>query len=142
MFYLTMGQIMSVYAYAFSVDLLESLLVLAIVLFLDLTIFLVLKNMEEFQARSILVVLGVLVSSALRILLFPDYENIHQFLDGELIWWAVTLPFGILFAVTASKIKIARRTLDSAAERAIIFLYIYLPLSFISLAVVFIRNIS
>ena len=141
MFYLTIGQILSVYAYAFSVDLLESILALAGVLLLDLTLFLALRNMEEFQSRSILVVLGALISSVLRFIHFPVYGDIEKFLSGELIWWAIALPLGLVVAVVASKNKWVRKILDAVAERAVVFLYIYLPLSLVSLAVVIIRNI-
>ncbi len=142
MFYLTVGQILSVYAYSFSVDFLESILVLAGVLILDLTLFLALRNMAEFQSRSILMVLGVLISSMLRLILFPDYEQIEMFLSGELTWWAISVPVVLVAAVAVSKIEWARKILEGVAERAAVFLYIYLPLSFVSLLVVLIRNLS
>jgi len=141
-FYLTIGQILSIYAYAFSLDLLESILALAGILLLDLTLFLALKNTEEFQSRSIVVVLSALISSALRFIFFPDYEDVSLFLAGELTWWAVAAPLGLLLSVAASKITPLRKILDSIAERAVVFLYLYLPLSLISLVVVFIRNID
>ncbi len=141
MFYLTAGQILSIYAYAFSVDLLESILALAGVLLLDFTIFLALRNMEEFQSRSILVVLGVMISSMARFVLFPDYEEIGAFLSGELIWWGIALPLGLVVAVAGSKTKQVRKILEGLAGRAIVFLYIYIPLSLISLMVVLIRNL-
>ena len=141
MFYLTISQILSIYAYAFSIDLAESILVLAGVLILEFTLFLALKNKEEFQARSILAVLVVLISSMLRLALFQTYEDIDAFLSGELIWWAITLPLGLLLAVIAPKNKRVRNILEGIAERATVFLYIYLPLSFISLIVVIARNI-
>jgi hypothetical protein len=141
MFYLTIGQILSVYAYAFSVDLLESILALAGVLFLDLTLFMALRNMEEFQSRSILVIFGVLISSVLRFIFFPDYEDIEKFLSGELVWWAIALPLGLIVAVAASKSNWVKKILEGVAERATVFLYIYLPLSLVSLVIVIIRNI-
>jgi hypothetical protein len=141
MFYLTIGQILSVYAYAFSVNLLESILALSVVLFLDFTLFLALKNREEFQSRSILLILVVLISSMLRLVLFQSYDDIQPFLSGELIWWAITLPLALATAVAVPKSKWIRKAIEGIAERAVIFLYIYLPLSLISLVVVFIRNI-
>jgi hypothetical protein len=141
MYYLTVGQILSVYAYAFSVDFLESILVLAGVLILDLTLFLALRNMAEFQSRSILVVLGVLVSFMTRLIAFPDYEEIEMFLSGEPSWLAVALPLVFVVAIAVSKIKWGRKILEGITERASVFLYIYLPLSFVSLLVVFIRNL-
>ena len=142
MFYMTIGQILSVYAYSFSLDLVESILALAGVLFLEFTLFLALKNKDEFQSRSILVILVVLVSAMLRLALFQTYEDIDAFLSGELMWWAITLPLGMLIAAFAPKIIWVRKILGSIAERTTVFLYIYLPLSFISLLVVIVRNIS
>jgi hypothetical protein len=141
MFYLTIGQILSVYAYGFSVDLLESFLVLAGVLFLDLTLFLALRNVEEFQSRSIIVVLCALISSMVRLTWFPGNKQTGAFLKGELIWWVIVFPLGLIVAVATSKLKWVRKILEGMAERAIVFLYIYLPLSLISLVVVIVRNI-
>jgi hypothetical protein len=141
LFYLNIGQVLSVYAYAFLVDLLDSIFALAGVLFLDLTLFLALRNAEEFRSRSIIVVLVVLISSALRFMLFPDYEDISGFLTGEAVWWTIFLPLGFLTAVGISKVRWARKILDGIAERAVVFLYIYLPLSLVSLLVVLIRNL-
>lgn len=141
MFRLTIGQILSVYAYAFSVDLLESILVLAAVLFLDLTLFLALRNMEEFQSRSVLLVLGVLVVAGSRLILFPGYEDIDAFLQSESISWGISLPLLFLLSVVGSKIGWVRKGIELVAERASIFLYIYIPLGLISLLVVFIRNL-
>ena len=141
MFYLTISQIISVYAYAFSIDLAESIIALTGVLFLEFTLFLALRNKEEFQARSILIVLVMLISSMLRLALFQTYEDIEAFLSGELMWWAITLPLGMLVAMFVPKSKRVRNILEGIAERAIVFLYIYLPLSFISLIVVIARNL-
>ena len=110
-FYLTISQILSVYAYSFSLDLVESILALAGVLFLEFTLFLALRNREEFQARSILAVLVVLISSMLRLALFKTYEDIDSYLSGELIWWAITLSLGILLAVFAPRNKKIRNVL-------------------------------
>ena len=142
MFYLTIGQILSVYAYAFSVDLLESILALIGVLLLEFTLFLALRNnKEEFQSRSILIVLVVLISSMARLILFQGYDDIQAFLNSELTWWAITLPLGLVVAVVVSRMKWVRKILDSASERATVFLYVYLPLSLLSLIVVIFRNI-
>jgi len=141
MFYLTIDQILSIYAYSFSLNLLESIFLLVGVLFLHFTIFLPLKNKDEFQARSILAVLIVLISSMLRLVLFQTYEDIDAFLSSELLWWAITLSVGILVAVLAPKNAWIKNILGGIAERAAVFFYIYLPLSFISIVVVIVRNI-
>ena len=142
MFYLTISQIMSIYAYSFSVNLAESILALMGVMFLEFTLFFALRgDREGFQSRSILVILVVLISSMLRLVLYKTYEDVGAFLSGELMWWAVTISLGLLIAVFAPKIIWVRKILDGIAERATVFLYIYLPLSLISLIVVIARNI-
>jgi hypothetical protein len=141
MFYLTVGQILAQYAYAFCISFLDSILALAGILLLDLTIFLAFRNMEEFQSRSILMVLGLLISSMTRLILFPDYEQMEKFLSGELTWWAIAISLTLAVAIGVSKIRRARDAFKGIVDRIGIFLYIYLPLTFISLVVVLIRNL-
>lgn len=142
MFYLTISQILSVYAYAFSIDLVESILVLAGVLVLEFTIFLAVKNKEEFQSRSILLVLVILGTSMLRLALFQNYEDINSFLSSEMLWWAISIPLSLVLAIFAPKSRLVRNILEGFAERATVFVYIYIPLSFVSLIVVLARNIK
>ncbi len=141
LFYLTLPQILSVYAYSFSIDLIESIIALAGILLLNFTIFLFLKNREEFQSRSIILATILLGTSMLRLALFQNYEDINAFLSGELLWWAIAIPLGLILAVFAPRIKMVRSILEGFAERATVFVYIYIPLSLISLIVVLIRNL-
>jgi hypothetical protein len=142
MFYLTISQILSIYAYAFSADLLESILLLAGILFIDLTLFLFLTKKEEFLPRSALVAVALLASSMSRLLVFQEYETSAAFVSGEALWWIIAFAIGFPLAIVAPKNKWLRGIFEGFSERVTIFLYIYLPLSFISLIVVFIRNIS
>jgi hypothetical protein len=142
LFYLSIGKILSVYAYAFSFDLLESLIALTVILLLDFTVFLFLKNKEEFQSRSMILAGILLGTSMLRLALFQNYEDITAFLSGELLWWAVAIPLGLVLAVFAPRIKLVRTIFEGFAERATVFVYIYIPLSLIALVVVLIRNIN
>jgi hypothetical protein len=140
LFYLSIGQILSVYAYSFSIDLIESIIALAGILLLNFTIFLALKNKEEFQSRSIILAVILLGTSMLRLALFQNYEDINAFLSSELLWWIIAIPLGLILAVFAPRIKMVRTLLEGFAERATVFVYIYIPLSILSLIVVFIRN--
>ena len=141
MFYLTISQILSVYAYSFSIDLVESVIALIGVLFLEFTIFLALRNREEFQARSIILAVVVLGTSMLRLALFQSYEDINAFLGGEVLWWAIAIPLGLILAVFIPKIRVVRNILEGFAERATVFVYIYIPLSLVSLIAVLVRNV-
>src|SRR5258706_1416168 len=62
-FYLTIPQIVSVYAYAFTANLIESFIVLMCLLILHYTLFIPFRNGKEFQTRSTLFSLAVLASA-------------------------------------------------------------------------------
>lgn len=139
--YLTIGQILTIYAYSFSTNFLESLFFLVGILLLDFTIFLAMKNRGEFLTRYSSLVIVLLISAAWRLLLFQDYQSATIFVAGEKLWWTVTILLAMSIAILAPKIKHVSMFIENIAERAIVLLYIYLPLGLISLAVVVIRNL-
>lgn len=142
MFYLTVGQILSMYAYAFLMNLAESLCLLFAVIFLEITLFRMLKNREGFQVRSILLVLIVFTSITFRLILFKTSGETEMFSSGqELTWWLLVLVPSLLLVVFLPKINLIRGFLEAIAERALVFLYIYLPLSFVSIIIVIARNL-
>lgn len=137
----TVNQIAAIYAYAFLVNLAESISALILILLLDFTLFIFLRNRDEFQARTTALALTLLISTMWRLFLFQDYVDSSAFVSGELVWWAATALIGIPLAVLASKVAPLKSFFEGIAERTIIFLYIYLPLSFVSLIIVVARNI-
>lgn len=139
--YLTINQILTIYAYSFSTNFIESLFILVCVLILDMTVFVLLKNRNEFQSRSTVLAIFVLASVMWRLLLFQNYEDTSVLVSGEFLWWTVTFLLAVPSAILISKIGRARSLIETFAERAIVFLYVYLPFSLISLAVVGIRNL-
>lgn len=142
MFYLTAGQILSIYAYSFLMNLVESLCLLAGVVFLEFTLFWALKNRAGFQSRSILLILIVLASMMSRLILFQADDGSGTFtLEQEMIWWLFILVPGLFIVIYIPKVYWVRNFLGSVAERAVVFLYIYLPLSFVSIIVVLVRNL-
>jgi len=142
MLFFTVGQVLSTYAYIFSVNLLESLFVLLCMLGMEYTIFLPLKNKDEFQARSIFAAAIFLASSMWRLIQFQEYSDTSAFVSGEMQWWLYTAAIALPISVLAPKIAWVRGALQEAADRLSIFLYVYLPLSLISLIVVIIRNVA
>ncbi len=114
---------------------------LAGILFLDLTLFLAMRNKVEFQTRSILVLLAILIPAMWRLVLFQNYEDSSVFVSGEITWWAIAAAIGLPLAIFLPKIDWFKKLFEGIAERCIVFLYIYLPISFISLIFVFARNI-
>ncbi|MDD2921509.1 MAG: hypothetical protein PHQ36_04415 [Anaerolineales bacterium] len=142
MFYLTLGQIGAIYAYAFSINFIESIVTLAGVSFLEFTLFLFLKNKEEILPRSILAALILLGTAMWRLVLFQDYVDSAAFVSGELKWWLLTFAVGAPAVIFAAKIKWIKKILEGLADRALVFLYIYLPLTALAIVVVIIRNIN
>jgi hypothetical protein len=142
MFYLNSKEIASVYAYFFVFDFLDSVLLLAVVLFLEMTLFLFVGKRDGFQARSMMVVLVLLGFSMARLALFQDYEDIGTFLSSELPWAGLTALIGIPLALVVPGIRWLGRALDEFADRAVILMFIYIPLSFISFIVVLFRNLN
>ena len=140
LFYLNIGQVASIYAYSFVVDLVESILFTTLILFLGLIPFFILRDKDIFQSRSVIAAVILLGSSMLRLVLFKDNENPGAFADWQLIWWGCTFLLAIFLAAITPKIKWLKNILEGFPERAVVFLYIYLPLSALSFIVVIFRN--
>lgn len=142
MFFLTINQILSIYAYSFSVNFLESVFLLTGILLLEFTLFIGLRNKAEFQPRAVLVALFFLASIMVRLYLFQGYEEVDDFIAGESTWWTIIIPFCLFFSVLGAKIKWLGKLLTSFSDQAVVFLYIYIPLSLFSLIAVLLRNIE
>lgn len=126
------------FAYMVAVNLMESLLVLAVPLGLSL----ILPRSwfhERFRTRG--------ASLALFGLGFLIYLNRKMHIDSPfpvvLMMWIPAVVAGIIALVyLVDRVGFLRRALDEAASRLTIFLYITIPISTISLLVVLIRNVS
>lgn len=139
---LNLIEIAALYAYSFVLDFIDSILALIIVLILEFVWMLIPGiRREDFRSRTVMYILLLLTSSAIRLYNLQGYELMTNFLDGEAIWWICTFLLAILLAVIAPQISWLRALLEGFADRAVVFLYIYLPLSLISLVVVIIRNV-
>lgn len=141
MYYLSLSQILSIYAYAFPLNFLESVIMLALVLFLHYALFPISKKREEFSSRSILTALFLLGSSATRLALYKEHVDSAAFISGQALWWSVTAAVALPLILLAPKSAAVRGMFDGFAERALIFLYIYLPLTAVALLVVAARNL-
>jgi len=137
-YFLRLNEIFSVYAYSFIVNFLESIL---LTLGLVLLGYFLSGNLwkDGFLAGSV-VMLIVIVGSALVHMRIYDDPNLRvSFISSQLRWWLVT--FGIAFGASFISVRVAwlRRSLETLADRFTVFLYIYLPLTVLSLAIVIAR---
>ncbi len=141
LFYLDIPDLLSIYAYAFAVNFAESLLALAALILLDLTAFLPFRR-EGFQTRAMIFALIALGSAMARLYLFRNYEfSSIQFTSNEILWWALTFLAAFALSAIGGYFEKTRRIFETIADRMIVFLYIYLPVSALSLAVILFRNL-
>jgi hypothetical protein len=142
MYFLDLYDILSIYAYSFSANLLESLVLMAGALLLEYTIFLPFRDREGFQSRSVIMVIVVLACIMTRLILYRSPEKSMAFLQWEWVWWSLSLVGGYVMALRAPRSRFLKSLIDGLAERTVVFVYIYIPLSLLALLMVLIRNIS
>jgi len=140
MFVLDIWEIFSVYAYAFVVAFLESIVVLSILLLVGV----VLPARwwkDRFISMGIIWLVVVEGSIMLRLYEIRVPALWNEFVYGQGPWWAYTLALALLLSLMVSRVTWLQKGLELLAERMLIFLYIYLPLTVISFVVVVFRNV-
>jgi hypothetical protein len=138
LFFLQVGEILSIYAYAFVVNFIESMLLLFIVLLP--AIFLPRKWWTDaFIPRGFAFILIMLGSATLHMALYRTPDARAVFINGQFIWWVVTLLLAVLLTWLAGRVKWLRSVLENMADRFVVFLYIYLPLTLVALLIVVAR---
>ena len=141
-YYLTVWEIVSVYAYAFTASLIDSFVVMVVVLSLDFFLFFFFRQMEEAQSRMILLSVTILTFIVVRLYLYGGYDDTEVFLSTQLIWYWSAIMLGVPLAIVFSKLSSSRLIVEKIAETLSVFMYVYLPISFVSVAIVLIRNIN
>ncbi len=136
-FFLNIGEILVVLAYSLATCFAESLTVL---IFPVLLAFILPKKWfyDGFIARSValvLPILGYMMHIAYQTDGALDYPS--QSLD----WAPVVLAATLLLVFVVGKVSLLRKVLEALADRMTIFLYIFVPLSILSVIVVAIQLI-
>jgi hypothetical protein len=138
LFFLKVGEILSIYAYAFLVNFAESVLLLLVALFLAL----VLPRgwwSDVFIPRGFVLILTILASAVLHLTLYRTPDTRPAFVDGQAVWWVVTLLIAVFFTWLAGRVAWMRTGLESIADRFVVFLYVYLPLTALALVTILAR---
>lgn len=135
LYFLQIGEILTVLAYALATNFFESLVVLAALL--ALAVILPKKWFAEtFAAHGLalaLPVLGYMIFIAYQFQAKADYPS------AALNWAPVVLAGAVLLAFLVGRIPFLRRAVELFADRATIFLYFFLPISLLSVLVVVFR---
>lgn len=135
---LSIGDVFSIFTYSMATNFLESIVVLAgIILFsmiLPRKLFL-----DAFVARGA----GLAILGLGFMMLIAKQFSTKAYYPAELIRWAPAVFVAILLIVFfLGRISFLRRVLEVLADRAIIFLYISIPISILSLLAILIRVIT
>lgn len=137
LFYSSVGEISTFFAYMIVVNLLESLFVLLAFVLLGLLLPRQWFN-ERFVSRSVSMILPGLVYL---IYINMNYPMQASYPLAQYSWMSMVAGVIIILAFVIDKIGFLRNLLDALANRMTVFLYLIVPVSAISLFVVLIRNI-
>ncbi|SRR6266511_1891178 len=136
--FLTPGEITAIFYYAILTAFVESIL---ICIFLLLLCFLLPSQMfrDQFVVRGTWLAVGL----ALSILGNGVWRGMTRFTYAEVslaIWSSASLIIIILLTFLSTKIRFMTVVADWISDRLIIFLYLLIPLSILSILVVLVRN--
>jgi hypothetical protein len=137
LFFMSIGEILVVVAYAMAMNFLESLCVLFVPVLLG---FLLPRKwfLDTFVARGAALVLLLLGYAMFLTTQLPSEEGYPK----DLLVLTVFAILGIgLLAYILGKIPIVCKILEALSDRTIVFLYLSIPISLISLLVVVFRNL-
>lgn len=134
--YSTIGEFITIYAYMVVVNFIESLVILLIPVLMS--IFLPAKWFyTRFESKGVL-----LVSLGLGYLFYLNQNLDLNSFPLELVSWMPVVAIAILALVfVLDRIDFLCKLLVGVTNRLVVFLYILIPISFISLLIVLIRNI-
>lgn len=138
LFFLRVGEIVSIYAYAFLVNFFESVLLLLLVL---LPAILLPRHWwkDVFIPKAFVLILVILGSALLHMTLYRTPDTRDVFVHGQFSWWLGTLVIAVVLTWLAGNVAWLRDGLENVADRFVVFMYLYLPLTVLALFIVLAR---
>ena len=136
--FLTPGEIGAIFFYATLTAFVESLLVLAALLLLCFFL-------PSQSYRDHFVVRGTWLAAGLTLAILGNgvWRGLTRFTYIEvslLLWSVVTLVVIAILTILSTRVRMMARAAEWISDRLIVFLYILIPLSILSMLVVFVRN--
>jgi hypothetical protein len=136
--YLRLNEVFSVYAYSFLVNFAESVL---LTLGLVILGFFLAGNLwkDGFLAASVVMLVVIVGSAILHMRVYEDPNLRVGLIKTQKLWWSVTLALAFVASFISTRVVWLRRVLENLADRFVVFLYIYIPLTVLSLGIVIVR---
>lgn len=137
--YMTLGDIAVAFCYIFTFNFVESLTFL--IGLLGLSLLLPARFLRErFTERGAVLTLFLAGSAMLHLGLYANADLREDFIISLPIWWGATLALTMIGLGLSAHFKWLEKALADLADRTIVFLYIFLPLTLIALLVIVVRN--
>jgi hypothetical protein len=138
LFFLEVGEIISIYSYAFLVNFMESILLLSLVLLASVTLP---RHWwtDTVIPKGFVLILVLLGSAALHLTLYRTPDTREMFVSGQFNWWAGTLLIVVFLAWMTGRVNWICHGLENLADRFVVFLYIYLPLTVFAVLIILVR---
>ena len=138
LFFLNASQIFSIYAYSFLVNLIESILLTAVAVFL--------RGIvpgrwwkDDFVPLSVITFAGIVAGLNIWIQQYGPSAAPRVILDGQFGWIMAVSVSLLALAFLFHKIGFLKSAAAAFADRTVIFLYIYLPVTALSLVAIALR---
>jgi len=139
--YLTAGEILGIYSYSLLTDFVESLIFLALTLFLC-AILPARLMLDAFIMRGTIFAISLMGTIMFVLSVYTDTNTaLMESVPAWLVILVSTCLWTALLELLCRKVPAAASSLLGLADRLMIFLYINLPLSFFALIVVASRNL-
>lgn len=135
--HLNISEILGLFSYTMAGTFLESVLFFLVLLLIS---FILPKKIfsDKFILRGTILTITFLGS----IIYLYTQTFTYGLLDNIGKWGVFFASFTFLLILLGEVNEFAARVIQSIADRCTVFLYVYLPISFISMIVIFIRNVS
>jgi len=138
LYFLNIGEILTVLAYSLATNFFESLVVL--IAPLAVTVILPKKWFyDAFVARGVALVLPIL---GYMMYIAFQFESKLDYPTEALNWAPVILAVTLLLVFVVGRVGFLRKVIEVFADRATIFIYLTIPLSLISVLVVVVRMLT
>jgi len=138
LFYLTLGEVLSIYSYSFVINFLESLLLVFPLLLFGVVLPARWWN-RHFTPYGMTWVVCIAGSAMLRLYNLRAPSMWEDFLHNQGLWWGLTVLLAIALSFSVSRVSWLRKGAEQLADRLVIFLYIYLPLTVLSFVMLLVR---
>ena len=140
LFFLNISEILSVYAYSIVIDFAESLTLLFLVLLVGMLLPRRWWN-AKFTTMGAVWIAVLMGSIMIRLYTNRTPDGWEEFIYTQWAWWGPSLLLGLTLSFIFSHVSWLRKWLENLVDRLIVFLYLYLPLTVLSVIVVLARII-